>query len=274
MFSKRNLKYLLAIVIYFVLLVVLSRYDLQFSQFMTARSSELFIQVGRRIGPPPVVLIPAFCVYALDMFHGSKWYFKAICFVLCVTGGWLIVIPQDSPTIVNFVMTLVLGIIFYNIVIRLPLPKDNIQNRAILMVGLMTPFIGMIVVEVLKFFWCRPRYLAIIQEGAQYQDMWTISGFGKHNDLYHSFPSAHTFGAACSIMITQLPELYKERRWNRILLYVVPIAFTIFVALSRIMAGKHFISDVMVGAGVFVVVFLVLRNIKYTKLVSKTNVNS
>ncbi|MBR3363285.1 MAG: phosphatase PAP2 family protein, partial [Solobacterium sp.] len=46
-----------------------------------------------------------------------------------------------------------------------------------------------------------------------------------------------------------------------------PLIFTVFVAVSRIMGGMHFLSDVMAGAGIFAIVFISLlyRNSRHTQ---------
>lgn len=269
---KRNIRFAIAAAVYIILLILLSSYDLSFSETMTAHASELFIQLGRRIGPLPVVLIPAFCVHALNQFSKPRWYVDVLCFLLCFIAGWIVVIPHDSP-VIEGCFTLLLAVLFYCLVIRIPLPQDSEETRILLMIGILTPLSGTLLVQLIKHVWSRPRYLAILQEGAKFQSWLTISGFRNDGDLYRSFPSAHTFSAACSLMTVLLPELYPKRSWNRTLLLLLFLTFTVLVAFSRIMAGKHFISDVMAGAGIFLFIFLLLLFRKERDLAQKESQN-
>ena len=263
---QKKLWFAAAAAAYTVLFLWLSVYDLPFSDFLTAHASEWFFQLGRRIGQLPAPLIPAFCIHALSSFNTRKWYIEIICFLLCFIAAWTIVIPHDS-FFVEGCVTLAAAIVIFLILIRIPLPKDTPSSRRLLWIGIMTPLIGIVIVEVIKYVWNRPRYLAILQEGAQFQNWRTINGFAIKSDLYHSFPSAHTFDAACSFLIVLLPELYEEYPWNSSLLFAGPLVFTVFVAVSRIMGGMHFISDVMAGAAIFAIVFISLlyRNSRHAK---------
>lgn len=263
---QKKLWFAAAAAAYTVLFLWLSVYDLPFSDFLTGHASEWFFQLGRRIGQLPAPLIPAFCIHALSSFHNRKWDMEIVCFLLCFIAAWTIAIPDDNYVIAGCI-TLAAAIVIFLILIHLSLPKDTPVHRSILWIGILTPLIGIVIVEVIKYVWNRPRYLAILQEGAQFQNWWMINGFAIKSDLYHSFPSAHTYDAACSFLIVLLPELYEEYSWNSSLLFICPLIFTVFVAASRIMGGMHFISDVMAGAAVFAIVFvsLLYRNSRHVQ---------
>lgn len=254
---QKKLWFAAAAAAYIVLFLWLSVYDLPFSDFLTAHASEWFFQLGRRAGQLPALLVPAFCIHALGRFQKRKWYTEIICFLLCFAAALTIVIPHDNYAIEGCI-TLATAIAIFLILIRIPLPEDTPFSRRLLWIGILTPLIGIVIVEVIKYVWNRPRYLAILQEGAKFQNWWTVNGFAIKSDLYHSFPSAHTFDAACSFLIVLLPELYEKYPRNSSLLFICPLVFTVFVAASRIMGGMHFISDVMAGAGIFAIIFVIL----------------
>ena len=254
---QKKLWFAAAAAAYIVLFLWLSVYDLPFSEFLTEHASKLFFQLGRRAGQLPALLVPAFCIHALGRFQKRKWYTEIICFLLCFAAALTIVIPHDNYAIEGCI-TLAAAIAIFLFLIRIPLPEDTPSSRRLLWIGILTPLIGIVIVEVIKYVWNRPRYLAILLEGAAFQNWRTINGFAIKSDLYHSFPSAHTFDAACSFLIVLLPELYEKYPRNSSLLFICPLVFTVFVAASRIMGGMHFLSDVMAGAGIFAIIFVIL----------------
>lgn len=68
-------------------------------------------------------------------------------------------------------------------------------------------------------------------------------------DGFKSFPSGHTNAAASMYLLLCLPKLLKKYdniKWKTILL-IVSVGFTGLVAVSRIVCGAHFFSDVLVG---------------------------
>lgn len=76
-----------------------------------------------------------------------------------------------------------------------------------------------------------------------------LGGLGFDRDYFKSFPSGHTFSGSMIYLVILLPDLFRglqTRKW-KVLSYVVPVAYTGFVAFFRIAAGAHFFSDVLVG---------------------------
>ena len=78
---------------------------------------------------------------------------------------------------------------------------------------------------------------------------------GKRNildfvdDSCKSFPSGHTFSAAVIYSLLCLPSLFEKlnKPWIKALFYVGTIGYTMIVAISRIVVGAHFMSDVLFG---------------------------
>ncbi len=76
---------------------------------------------------------------------------------------------------------------------------------------------------------------------------WMRETFGTA-DAFKSFPSGHTRAAAATFYLVSLADVIgvKNKR-RRALLWCFAILFTGLVAVSRIMVGAHFFSDVLVG---------------------------
>ena len=77
----------------------------------------------------------------------------------------------------------------------------------------------------------------------------TVNGIHVGHDAYRSFPSGHTNAAAAVYALLVLPKLlkkYNTTAWKTALV-LISVAVTGVVAVSRIVCGAHFMSDVLVG---------------------------
>lgn len=82
---------------------------------------------------------------------------------------------------------------------------------------------------------------------------------GIAKDGMKSFPSGHSNAAAMLIVFTMLPYFYSKANnfvykvvsWSGFSLYTLSVMF------SRILMGKHFLSDVLVGVAITVICFYV-----------------
>ena len=86
------------------------------------------------------------------------------------------------------------------------------------------------------------------------------------NSLYHvsgfSFPSGHSFESFSTtlpiiICLLTSDETFK-RNWKKVILATVLLILALILALSRVLAGVHYISDVLFGIGfaIFLIVIL------------------
>lgn len=127
---------------------------------------------------------------------------------------------------------------------------------------------NLIINVVVKNIMCRPRYRAMWALGDTeftnfhrwYQKFYmpeegdplfiaAVQGNAVGHDAYRSFPSGHTNAAGTVYTLLVLPMLLKKydtKKW-RALLLVISIGITGIVAVSRIVCGAHFFSDVLVG---------------------------
>ena len=88
---------------------------------------------------------------------------------------------------------------------------------------------------------------------------WMRETFGTA-DAFKSFPSGHTRAAAAAFYLISLADVIGvESRRRRALLWCFAILFTGLVAVSRIVVGAHFFSDVLVGGTIGFAVCMVSR---------------
>lgn len=122
------------------------------------------------------------------------------------------------------------GLFWYSLMLVLPLIYGQ-QAWNTSMTMAITGVIGVVIYKILKTTLLRERpyiHHAAINQGTVALD-------------YYSFPSGHTLHAVSFslIAINSFPELA---------LLLVP--FTLLIALSRVVLGLHYPTDVLVGAGI------------------------
>ncbi len=118
---------------------------------------------------------------------------------------------------------------------------------------------ALMMLELIKLLFCRPRYRLLIQEiaGIEFQTWYLpfsgsadlITGFGLDWNDFRSFPSGHVL--QCMALIFALPplaEIYRCLKGRQILLFAAGAVFAVLVGISRMVMGAHFLSDVSAGA--------------------------
>lgn len=82
---------------------------------------------------------------------------------------------------------------------------------------------------------------------------------GIAKDGMKSFPSGHTCAATTLITLTSLPMFLKEANTKKykIICWCSVVAFVLIVMLTRLIMGKHFLSDVLIGGFVTVICYYV-----------------
>ncbi|MBE6827107.1 MAG: phosphatase PAP2 family protein [Ruminococcaceae bacterium] len=121
---------------------------------------------------------------------------------------------------------------------------------------------------IIKNVMCRPRYRtmwylgdyeftnfrrwyqkSVMPEAGNPLYFEAVNGIHVGHDAYRSFPSGHTNAAAAVYGLLVLPRVlkkYNTTAW-KILLVLISVGITGVVAVSRIVCGAHFFSDVLVG---------------------------
>lgn len=96
----------------------------------------------------------------------------------------------------------------------------------------------------------------------QWMDKDTLNELFGTTDALKSFPSGHTSGAGSLYCLAMLPAALKmKKKWARALCWLLPLLFTGAVAVSRIIVGAHFFSDVLVGGTISFLCVIFFREI-------------
>lgn len=181
--------------------------------------------------------------------------------------------PNHSVILLSVITVLLLALI--NVFVQYTVKNlTSDQFREVAWFILFVVVAQVAVVNGLKLIWARPRFrLLMAQDTLPFQPWWIIGNtmkapllaLGIGADEFKSFPSGHTASAACALLIGTLP--YLNSKWLRYqkVLFGVSVIYIIMVAISRIIMGAHFLSDVTVGLLVTLVVLYVGERLFFKK---------
>lgn len=90
-----------------------------------------------------------------------------------------------------------------------------------------------------------------------------VSKYPGADDAFKSFPSGHTCAAGMSYAMIMLPDVvdFKHKKAGKIACWVTPILITMLVAISRIVVGAHYMSDVTFGGTIAFVCMIIAREV-------------
>lgn len=114
--------------------------------------------------------------------------------------------------------------------------------------GIAVMAVQVLSVEAMKYLWGRVRFRNLLAEGSYeaFTPWFVLNGINGNK----SFPSGHTAGAAMSFLAMLLPYVSKKAYAHRQLCFYIPFAYTCVVAVTRLVMGAHYLSDVAAGGAV------------------------
>lgn len=130
----------------------------------------------------------------------------------------------------------------------------------------------------------RFRAMNLIEDFSYYTPWFFLNGtslseilnhLGLSTDAFKSFPSGHTTAVAISFTLICLPVLFKKfnTKFWKIFYWITPIALIIIVGLARIIAGAHFLSDVLIASLITFLSTILFKYIFIDKKLKKLNKN-
>jgi membrane-associated phospholipid phosphatase len=181
--------------------------------------------------------------------------------VLCVglyVSWYLGVHTIDMNPLVSGVITsvLFLGVVYLSNQ-YIFLNGDIITIRKVAFVLGLSVIATVLIVIVIKVAWGRPRMRLLASEdninlfrnwweiGTSLKNEMTIAGIAAEE--FKSFPSGHTADAALMLFLPVISIMNEKLKDKERTFIIVGIVWTVFVAISRIIIGAHFISDVTVS---------------------------
>ncbi|MBQ9552035.1 MAG: phosphatase PAP2 family protein [Clostridia bacterium] len=200
--------------------------------------SDMFEYVCRHVqapeGGPSFKGVPAF-LWGIAAFLALLCAALTLFAVNCFSDETLKKLPRFAcATMASIVVAILLVQIVKN-------PMGRMRYRSMNVIG--------------DFSGYTPWYVA----NGQPDKTWMRETFGTA-DAFKSFPSGHTRAAAATFYLVSLADVIGAKsRGRRAALWCFAILFTGLVALSRIMVGAHFFSDVLVGGTIGFAVCMLSR---------------
>lgn len=274
-FTKKNTTIIGVIVL--ICMAIGSFYDLSLSQYLWNMNSS-FGKLGAAYGQAPagygLSMIGALLLYITEKektFKAIGSYFMGALFL---SGGILVCFHGPTkylelPNVVLYSISLIVMVVVNGIMLRIVKNTDKQTIKQFLKFTCFIIIGAMLVVNILKLAWERPRMRMLSQVeyaalGVAFQPWWQIGSkvkeaiiaVGVASDEFKSFPSGHTAGAACMLIITALPYLNERFKGKENLLFWVSVVFSFLVGLSRIVMGAHFLTDITMG---FAITFVMTK---------------
>lgn len=157
--------------------------------------------------------------------------------------------------ILSLILALVLAVVSFSIAHTKGEHLKELKKNALLLIVLIISEV--IVVNIFKGVWARPR-MRSITDISEFKHWYEISGWTNDNEL-KSFPSGHTANGFVAIAyMTFIPYIKNVKLKNYMIL---AITWGVLVALSRVVLGAHFLSDVLVGGYITIFLFILWESI-------------
>ncbi len=270
MYSKRSL--IIVGVCFVVLMVVFAFADLGISKAIFNIES-LYGRFFEAFGEFPATVVGSLSLGIL-LFNlkstGAKGViFKILCGVFLLfsafMGGFMLMhYLVEGLSIWNIIIFVVLTVcaVLAGMKVKGLSPERREMFRRVACVGLWLFVLAMVVINIIKPIWGRVRFREM-QEPFDMFTVWLVPQFGRFSDFIDpkSFPSGHTGNSAVVFIITLFPLLFDKLKDKKVLLTVAAFAWTFMVAISRIIMGAHFASDVLMGGAITFACFLLLCKI-------------
>ncbi len=167
---------------------------------------------------------------------------------------------HGTVTTPMYFVSLVLGVILSVGINKL---MDNIKDedyryyKKVALVGLLYIILLTVSVNLIKMVWARPRFWLIETGEAVFVPWYIINGTGQSEvvNAYMSFVSGHTANAFAFVYLS-LWSINNREKW-----FNIAMVWGLCVAVSRLFAGQHFLSDTIGGGTIAFVLFIVLTYI-------------
>ena len=268
--------------VFVVLMGIFTFTDLQISQTLFNIQSPLG-QFFEAFGEFPNVAFGALGFGILLFNHKSKKALGVIIGIWCCImfalnsflSGYMpmhYLMDGFSPWIVVIAAVMLAVGLWSGLAVKKLEPQRRESFRRVAMVAIWHGYAATAIIQVLKQIWGRVRFRELMAPFADFTS-WFLPQFGRFS-MYKdptSFPSGHTAGSAVVFVIILFPLLFPALRNKKPMLIAIASVWVVLVALSRIIMGAHFASDVTMGAALSLVAFAVICRIIKIKELPKMN---
>lgn len=262
-----NNKTNLIILLYAVLMGIAGIFDLQFSESLVSKNSG-WAKVIEDYGELPgiITILTAIFIYHKKKKHSSNARTLLYSFILTYSAFMLFsyignvlfkpLVNSFHPVIIfASVLTLISVVLVKKMKVNFSEDAFNF-SKVVLMMGI---FGYVLFVQPLKIFWGRIRFRDMDVLYSNFTNWYVPNGVTGHE----SFPSGHT---AMGFVLISFFVLFKNKNFAaKFAVYSFVLFWAVAVALSRVIIGAHFLSDVIVGSMGMIFVYLYFSKPERTK---------
>lgn len=256
---KIKIKYVIIAAIVGLLMGIATFNDLAIAKSIY-NEDMIWAHVFKIIGEFPIYL--GLLVFGITYFHlTSKKSIKNILAVESFVSTFLLIFMPFrylvKLNIISMGIITLLSVVLFYFLMRLSykIKKENYEK--IKTVSLIC-FVGIIaqlsVIYLMKLMWSRVRFLEL--ENYSSFTRWYIINWFEGNGT--SFPSGHTSGATNIMYLTLFVPLFTDDKKKHYLTEGFCFLFIALTAVSRLVLGKHYLSDVTAAFAITYVLHIIV----------------
>jgi membrane-associated phospholipid phosphatase len=230
----------------------------------------LFAAFGEYPSTLGLIVVGSMLLAGRDKEHRSSAAFQCVGGILLTTLGTALSIVLPSLYVkLPFYYPLCVGMICSAIVffgtfhLCRGAERSNVIRVALAI--LVTIIATTLIVNMIKIPWGRARMRLVASDARAYFMPWWQIGDGLKSSLiatgigadeFKSFPSGHVAAASAMMLLCLIPQIQPKLASMQSLLFAIGFGWTCLAALSRIIIGAHYLTDVTVA---FAIGFLVMN---------------
>jgi membrane-associated phospholipid phosphatase len=253
--------------LWIILAVIFGIYDLDISKQLVNQDAgwAKFLENYGMIPGLFVILSGIYIYYSVIKTKSDVWsYIQKVVFFLVSSGliFYLFDILLGSIATNNLIVFLIISFSI-SIIIFIILHKANQVQKAIaikyakVVVG-MALYGYVICIQGVKYFWGRFRFRELDAAFSQFTPWYIPEGVTGSD----SFPSGHA--AMGWMLLALLILLANKKLWIKNSVLVIIFMWGVVLALSRVVIGAHYSSDVLFGSSFIIIAFLVFIKIYHS----------
>ncbi len=252
---KQYIKICIPYIIAIIMLCIGSFYDYTITDALYGKLPWIS-NIFERFLLVPIISVSIVTFLVLYILY-KKWYFMGISNIIAL---YIMVdifhyIKDDFTVNIIIVMVVLASICTYGILFLLRKIDVEIIKKWLphLLFFTVVFFTSTCIVTLLKMGWGRIRYRQLTSF-IEFTPWYSPQGFNG----YHSFPSGHTAAFTTILCLLELDEVKNGKKsiWLKILIWIG----VIFMPLTRMMCGAHFLSDTAGGFLITYTCYLIYRN--------------
>ncbi len=214
--------------------------------------------------PGMFVILSGIYIYcSFIKLKSDTWSYIQRVVLFLVSSGlifYLLEILLDRLVSENFITSLIIAfavnlIIFIVLQIRKQVESISAIQYAKIVIGI--SFFGYVIcIQAIKYVWGRVRFRELDAAFSQFTPWYMPQGITG----FDSFPSGHA--AMGFMLLSILILLVNAKRWLKNSVVAIIFLYGMVLAMSRVVIGAHYASDVMFGSFFIIVSFLVFSKSK------------